>query len=86
MSSTFRYVYGGVADFKSLSFAIEVYKLAHNTQISTLMTKGLKQFFRENIKTSNCFAILDVSQFYGDKLGLDLCKEVSFCNVIFNIS
>jgi hypothetical protein len=50
------------------------------------MTKGLIQFFKENIKTSNCFAILNVSQFYGDKLGLDLCKEVSFCNVILNNS
>jgi len=76
MSAIFRYVYGGEADFKNVLFGIQIYKFAHNTQINSLMNKGLIQFFGDKIKTSNCFAIFKVFHFYGDKLGLELCKEV----------
>jgi hypothetical protein len=69
-------VYGEVIDFKSISFAMQVYKFAHENQIHSLMAKGLFKYFKDNTKISDCCAIFNLYQFYEDKLGLQYCKKV----------
>jgi hypothetical protein len=70
-------VYGGVKEFKSATFGIEVYKFADEMQISAL-TKELANFFVDEVNNaSEVFAIFDHYVSSDNQLGCDSCKQAS---------
>ena len=70
-------MYGRVKNFKSATFATQVYKFADEMQISAL-TKELVNFFKDEItKASEVFAIFDLYVISDNQLGSDSCKQAS---------
>jgi hypothetical protein len=76
-----------VKEFKSATFATQVYKYADKMQISSL-TKELVIYFEEEInKASQVFVIFDLYVNSNNQQGRDICKEESLLKIhckIFN--
>jgi hypothetical protein len=68
-------VYGEVKDFKSISFAINLYEFAQEMQIHSL-TRALEEFFK-NAETTEMCALFEYFRAIGNQAGLDNCKMVS---------
>jgi hypothetical protein len=71
-------VYGRADDFekKGVSFAVQVYKFAHEMQIDAL-TKQITEFFKQP-SALKVFAIFDLFCASDNQPGLDRCKKVRF--------
>jgi hypothetical protein len=73
----FRFLYGREKDFKSATFATQVYKFAVKMQISSL-TKELVNYFEDEItNASEVFVIFDLYVKTNNQLGRDSCKQAS---------
>jgi hypothetical protein len=72
-----RNIYGQVKEFQNASFGVEVYILADMLQIK-LLIQDLDEFFKEEMKTSEIFAIFDLYLWLGGnkKMELERCKRV----------
>jgi hypothetical protein len=70
-----------VKEFKSATFATQVYKFADKMQISSL-TKELANYFEEEInKASQVFVIFDLYVNTHNQQGRDSCKEASLLKI-----
>jgi hypothetical protein len=70
-----RFVYGQKKEPKNVTFAIEVYKFAHEKLIDCL-TSALDEFINKTISVAS---VLEVYEFYKSidhASGLKVCKEV----------
>jgi hypothetical protein len=72
-------VYGRADDYekKDVSFAVQVYKFAHEMQIEAL-SKQLTEFFKQP-SALDVFAIFDLFCTSDNQLGLERCKKVCVC-------
>jgi hypothetical protein len=69
-------VYGKLTDFKDVSFAVEVFKFAHEMQLDYLANELIK-FIRVNVKPSEVFATYDFFKKMDSSAGLKVCSEVN---------
>jgi hypothetical protein len=70
----FRFLYGQVREFKDVQFAIDVFKFAHEMQITSLM-HALSKFFETN-GTGNALLFYEICTQLDYQQGSQMCKKV----------
>jgi hypothetical protein len=71
----FRYIYGCKKEFYDASFAVEIYKFAHQMQIDNLVSDVGKFFY--DVSPDKLIPVYNLFSLTNNEKGLDNCRIVS---------